>query len=37
VRVYEYIFDRVSERFRMPSLAERIRAKRFPEKDYDTD
>jgi hypothetical protein len=37
VRVYEYIFDRVSERFHMPSLAERIRAKKFPEKDYDTD
>jgi hypothetical protein len=37
VRVYEYIYDRVSERFRMPSLAELIRAKSFPEKDYDTD
>ena len=37
VSAYEYIFDRVSKRFRMPSLAELIRAKSFPEKDYDTD
>ncbi len=33
---YEYIYDRVSKRFRLPSLAELIRAKRFLEKDYDT-
>jgi len=31
------IYDRVSKRFCLPSLAELIRAKRFPEKDYDTD
>ncbi len=37
VNVYEYIYDRVSKRFCLPSLAELIRAKRFPEKDYDTD
>ena len=36
VSAYEYIHDRASKRFRMPSLAELIRAKRFPEKDYDT-
>jgi hypothetical protein len=33
VSVYEYIYDRVSERFRLPSLSELIRAKSFPEKD----
>ena len=37
VSAYEYIYDRVSKRFRLPSLAELIRAKRFPEMDYDTD
>ena len=36
VSAYEYIYDRVSKRFCLPSLAELIRAKRFPEKDYDT-
>ena len=36
VSAYEYIHDRVSKRFRMPSLAELIMVKRFPEKDYDT-
>ncbi|KAF5434366.1 Transposase IS66 family protein [Candidatus Methanophagaceae archaeon] len=36
VSAYEYIYDRISERFRLPSLAELIRAKKFPEKDYDT-
>jgi len=36
VSAYEYIHDRVSKRFRMPSLAELIMIKRFPEKDYDT-
>ncbi len=35
VNVYEYIYDRVSKRFRLPSLAELIRAKSFLEKDYD--
>ncbi|MCK4399225.1 MAG: transposase [Methanophagales archaeon] len=35
VSAYEYIYDRVSKRFCLPSLAELIRAKRFPEKDYD--
>jgi hypothetical protein len=29
VSAYEYIYDRVSKRFRMPSLSERIRAKGF--------
>ena len=33
---YEYIYDRASKRFCMPSLAELIRAKRFSERDYDT-
>ncbi|MFZ2070072.1 MAG: transposase [Halobacteriota archaeon] len=37
VSAYEYIHDRVSKRFHMPSLAKLIRAKRFPEMDYDTD
>ncbi|MCK4733907.1 MAG: transposase, partial [Methanophagales archaeon] len=37
VSAYEYIYDRVSKRFCLPSLAERIRAKSFPEKDYDAD
>jgi len=37
VSAYEYIYDRVSKRFCLHSLAELIRAKRFPEKDYDTD
>ena len=32
---YEYFYDRVSKRFRRPSLAELIRAKRFPEMDND--
>lgn len=36
VSAYEYIYDRVSKRFCLPSLAELITAKRFPEKDYDT-
>ncbi len=36
VSAYEYIYDRVSKRFRLPSLAELIMAKSFPEKDYDT-
>jgi len=36
VSMYEYVYDRVSKRFRLPSLAELIRAKKFPEKDYDT-
>lgn len=36
VSAYEYIHDRVSKRFCLTSLAERIMAKRFPEKDYDT-
>jgi len=36
VSAYEYIYDRISKRFRLPSLAELIRAKRFPEKIYDT-
>ncbi len=35
VSAYEYIYDRVSKRFRLPSLTELIRAKKFPEKDYD--
>ncbi|KAF5411426.1 MAG: hypothetical protein C5S38_09415 [Candidatus Methanophagaceae archaeon] len=35
VNVYEYIYDRISKRFRLPSLAELIIAKSFPEKDYD--
>lgn len=35
VSAYAYIYDRVSKRFRLPSLAELIMAKRFPEKDYD--
>ncbi|HIC92484.1 MAG TPA: hypothetical protein EYP21_10610, partial [Syntrophaceae bacterium] len=35
VSAYEYIYDRVSKRFRLPSLAELIRAKRFPERDND--
>ncbi len=35
VSAYAYIYDRVSKRFCLPSLAELIRAKRFPEKDYD--
>jgi len=36
VGAYEYIYDRVSKRFCLPSLAELIMAKKFPEKDYDT-
>nr|QNO45176.1 hypothetical protein GMDKAGHH_00029 [Methanosarcinales archaeon ANME-2c ERB4]QNO46023.1 hypothetical protein OOGCPJEC_00008 [Methanosarcinales archaeon ANME-2c ERB4] len=36
VGAYEYIYDRVSKRFRMPSLAELIAAKKFPEIDADT-
>ena len=36
VSAYDYIYDRVSKRFRMPSLAERIRAKGFLEGDFDT-
>jgi cell division protein FtsB len=36
VSAYEYIYDRVSKRFCLPSLAELITAKSFPEKDYDT-
>ncbi len=35
VSAYEYIYDRVSKRFRLPSLAELIRAKSFPEMDND--
>lgn len=35
VSAYEYIYDRVSKRFRLPSLAELIRAKRFPEMNND--
>ena len=35
VSAYEYIYDRISKRFHLPSLAELIRAKKFPEKDYD--
>ena len=31
VSTYEYFYDRVSKRFRLPSLAELIRAKKFPE------
>jgi len=31
VSAYEYIYDRVSKRFRLPSLAELIKAKSFPE------
>jgi len=33
VSTYEYFYDRVSKRFRLPSLAELIRAKKFPEMD----
>jgi hypothetical protein len=36
VSAYDYIYDRVSKRFRMPSLAERIRAKGVLEVDFDT-
>ena len=36
VSAYDYIYDRVSKRFHMPSLAERIRAKGFLEGDFDT-
>ena len=36
VSAYEYIYDRISKRFRLPSLAELIMTKKFPEKDYDT-
>ena len=36
VSAYDYIYDRVSKRFRMPSLAERIRANGFLEVDFDT-
>ena len=35
VSAYEYIYDRVSKRFRLPSLAELIKAKSFPEMDND--
>ena len=33
VSTYEYFYDRISKRFRLPSLAELIRAKKFPEMD----
>lgn len=36
VSAYEYIYDRVSKRFCMPSLAEIIRAKGVSGMDYDT-
>ena len=36
VSAYDYIYDRVSKRFRMPSLAERIRAKGVLEMNFDT-
>jgi len=36
VSMYEYVYDRVSKRFRLPSLAELIMAKKFPEKEFDT-
>jgi hypothetical protein len=36
VSAYAYIYDRVSKRFCMPSLAELIAAKEFPEMDADT-
>jgi len=36
VSAYEYIYDRVSKRFRMPSLAEMVRAKGVLDGDYDT-
>jgi hypothetical protein len=35
VSTYEYIYDRVSKRFLLPSLAETITAKRFLEMDAD--
>jgi hypothetical protein len=35
VNTYEYIYDRVSKRFLLPSLAETITAKRFLEMDAD--
>ena len=36
VSAYDYIYDRVSKRFRLPTLAELIRAKGFLEMDFDT-
>ena len=36
VSAYDYIYDRVSKRFHMPTLAELIRAKGFLEVDFDT-
>jgi len=36
VSAYDYIYDRVSKRFCMPSLAEMIRAKGVSGMDYDT-
>jgi hypothetical protein len=36
VSAYDYIYDRVSKRFRMPSLAEIIGSKGFSGMDYDT-
>ncbi|MEA1999067.1 MAG: hypothetical protein U9N61_07090 [Euryarchaeota archaeon] len=36
VSAYDYIHDRVSKRFRMPSLAEMIRTKGVWRGDYDT-
>lgn len=36
VSTYEYIYDRVSKRFLLPTLAETITAKRFLEMDADT-
>ena len=36
VSAYEYIYDRVSKRFRMPSLAEMIRSKGVLDGNYDT-
>nr|QNT35634.1 hypothetical protein BFFPPMPJ_00039 [uncultured Methanosarcinales archaeon] len=36
VSAYDYIYDRVSKRFCMPSLAERLRAKGVLEMNFDT-